>query len=376
MSDQTYTPDTEPSPPNRRSSKIWIPILILALITVYLLLGDNALTTAKEIIIPTPASTELTPLEKLLYTQLPALIRDAGEENWTLDDIHFNEAKTQAVLWMAENDPETGATLAREPQIVLAIWDDAVGSWTLHLTSDPGFADFFMTTDFRDDEIAGRFNPNAEPKAGPSAAIYGGYKLPWQAGLTKRLTWSVAHSSCTPKYYCTNAYDFADGSMFEVTAAKGGHVYHWRDTCRNGDAGCTNSITLEDRTTNPWTYQIYLHFAQNSIPSELKEKGVYVAQGQKIGRADDTGLSSGHHLHFMVVEKSTLDSCRNYCFGYAVPITFTDVDINWDASTQGGRPRLESEARWYGGAGRTNYVSGNDPNAKLWYQFFPFIMNH
>ena len=374
MSDQTYTPNTEPSPRNKRPSKIWIPILILAALAGYLVFSDNALTTSKDIIIPTPPGDQ-TAMETLLYTQLPELIRTAGEDNWTLDDIQFNDTETQAVLWMAENDPETGETLAREPDIVLALWDDAANSWTLHLTSDSDFADLFMTTDFKDYEIAERFNPDADPKAGPTTKIYGGYKLPWEAGLTKRLTWSVAHSSCNPKYYCTNAYDFADGTMFEVMAAKGGYVYHWRDTCRNGDAGCTNSITLEDRTTTPWTYQIYLHFAQNSIPAELKTQGVFVAQGQKIGRADDTGLSTGHHLHFMVIEKDTLDSCKNYCFGNAVPISFLDVEINWDAATQGGRPRLASEAKWYGGTGRTNYTSGNGNNPVSPFKYyFPMFL--
>lgn len=373
MSDQTYTPNTEPPQRSRRSSKIWIPILVLALIAVFLVLSANPEILPKDIILPTPPLAR-TPLEALLYEQLPELIRSAEGDNWTVEDLQFNEAGSQALLWLAENDPESGVILAREPQIVLALWDDTIKSWTLHLTSDADFADTFLSTDFKDDEIAGHFTSNADPKTGPGAAVYGGYKLPWAGGLTKRLTWSVGHSSCTPKYYCTNAYDFADGTMFEVTAAKGGYVYHWRDTCRNGNPGCTNSITLEDRTTTPWTYQIYMHLAYNSIPANLKQEGVFVSQAQLIGRADDTGLSSGHHLHFMVVEQSTLDSCRNYCFGYAVPITFLDVEINWDPGTQGGRPRLESEARWYGGTGKTNYLSGNYPSNKIWRFYFPFMM--
>jgi len=280
------------------------------------------------------------------------------------------------VLWMAENSPETGETLAREPELVLAIWDEAAGSWNLHLTSDPEFNDFFLTTDFKDDEIADRFNFEADPKAGPTSVVYGGYKLPWQGGLTKRLTWSVGHTSCTPTYYCTHAFDFADGTMFDLMAAKGGYVYHWRDTCNNGDSGCTNSITLQDRTTNPWTYQIYLHIAKNSIPASVKIRGVYVSQGMKIANVDDTGASTGHHVHFMVVEQTTLNACTNYCFGKAMDITFRDVDINWDAATQGGRPRLAAEAAWYGGTGRTYYLSGNTFKAGPWSWIFLYIMKH
>lgn len=376
MSNQTYTPNTEPSPRKSHATKLWIPIFLLAAVAVYLIFSDNAIKSPKEIIIPTPPLEQQTPLETLLYTQLPQLIHNVGEDNWTLDDIHFNESKTQALLWMAENDPETGETFAREPEIVLAVWDEAAGSWNLHLTSDPEFNDFFMTTDFKDDEIAERFNFDADPKDGPTSVVYGGYKLPWEGGLDKRLTWSVGHSSCKPTYYCTYAFDFADGTMFDITAAKGGYVYHWRDTCNNGDSGCTNSITLQDRTTNPWTYQIYLHIAKNSIPASVKIRGAYVWQGMKIAKVDDTGASTGHHLHFMVVEQTTLNACKNYCFGKAMDITFRDVNINWHAPTQGGRPRLAAEAEWYGGSGRTHYISGNTFKPGPWSWIFPFMMKH
>ena len=375
MSNQTYTPNTEPSPRKSHATKLWIPIFLLAAVAVYLIFSDNSIRSPKDVIIPTPPLEQQSPLETLLYTQLPELVHNVGEDNWTLDDVHFNENKTQAVLWMAEHDPETKETLAREPEIVLAVWDEAAGSWNLHRTSDPEFNDFFMTTDFKDDEIADRFNFEADAKPGPTTVVYGGYKLPWAGGLTKRLTWSVGHSSCTPTYYCTYAFDFADGTMFDLLAAKGGYVYHWRDTCNNGDSTCTNSITLQDRTTNPWTYQIYLHIAKNSIPESVKIRGVYVWQGMKIANVDDTGASTGHHVHFMVVEQSTLNTCRNYCFGKAMDITFRDVDINWDAGTQGGRPRLTEEASWYGGTGRTNYVSGNAFKQGPWSRIFPLIIS-
>lgn len=84
-----------------------------------------------------------------------------------------------------------------------------------------------------------------------------------------------------------------------------------------------------------------------------------MSQGMKIANVDDTGASTGHHVHFMVVEKETLSACKYYCFGKAVDITFLDVSINWHAGTQGGRPRLAEEAKWYGGQGQKYYVSGN-----------------
>ena len=98
MSNQTYTPDSETSPRKSHATKLWFPIILLAAVAVYLIISDNSLTSPKDIIVPTPPLEQQTPLETLLYTQLPQLVLDAGEDNWTLDDVHFNENKTQALL--------------------------------------------------------------------------------------------------------------------------------------------------------------------------------------------------------------------------------------------------------------------------------------
>mgnify|MGYP000846014724 FL=1 len=363
MNNQTYTPNEEPPRRKSQAFKIWIPTLALLILALFLIITNNQGAVSKNADISTPLPGNQSALEVLLYTQLPNLVVETGHDNWVLDEVQFNQDYTQAVLWMAQTDDEGDEVIAREPDLVLAIWDSGDELWHLHLVTDEDFSLVFLESDFKDSEIAYRLFPDADPKAGPAGPVYGGYKLPWEGGLTKRLTWSVAHTSCNPQYFCNHAFDFADGTMFDVMAAKGGYVYHWRDSCRNGDSSCANSITLEDRSTTPWTYQIYLHFAQGSIPASLKSKGIYVKQGQFLGKADDTGISTGHHLHFMVVEQSTLNECKYYCFGRAVDITFTDVKINWDNATQGGRPRLESEARWYGGQGQRQYVSGNVKHA-------------
>ncbi len=359
MSNQTYTPNEEPPKRQSQASKIWIPTLVLLVLALFLIFNENKNAGPKSVDMPTPIPGSQSALETLLYNQLPALVADAGHGEWSLDEVQFNEDYTQALLWMAESDEEDGEVIPREPEIVLAIWDETNQLWQLHQVSDEDFGEIFMESDFKDSEMASYLFPDADPKAGPAGTVYGGYRLPWRGGETKRLTWSVAHSSCNPQYYCNYAFDFADGTMFDLLASKGGYVYHWRDTCANGNSGCTNSITLQDRTTSPWTYQIYMHIAQNSIPANLKTQGVYVTQGTKIANVDDTGVSTGHHVHLMVIEQSTLNSCTNYCFGKSVDITFNDVSINWHAGTQGGRPRLEAEASWFGGQGQKYYVSGN-----------------
>jgi len=302
-------------------------------------------------------------------SDLAAAVKDAlakADGHWAefaykIDYIQFQDDGQMAIVWLGAVDPETDEFLGREPELALAELN-ARGKWQVLLEDDESFRETFKTFQYAEKSIQGDLISEDQvlPKSGK---VFGGYYLPWAAELEKRLTWSVAHTSCYPIYYCTHAFDFADGTMFPLVAAKGGTVFHWKDTCANGDTSCTNSITLQDRSTTPWTYQIYLHIAQNSVPANLRKVGTPVMQGQFIANVDDTGYSSGHHVHFMVVTEDTryMSSGMGSVWGVAEDITFKDVDINWDAATQGGRPRLAYEAETYGGEGRTYYISGNLP---------------
>ena len=169
----------------------------------------------------------------------------------------------------------------------------------------------------------------------------GGYRLPWANGLTMFMTQSVHHDYYTPSLNAHYAFDFAapgyPSGMFDIYAAKGGTVWMYIDSWENGhynpnNPNEANYLVLQDTSTTPTTYQLYLHLAQNSIPSALKVKGAVVQQGQFIGVADDTGVSSGNHLHFHVHASSS-----SY-WGSSVDITFADVAIN------GGRPRNQADA--------------------------------
>ena len=71
-----------------------------------------------------------------------------------------------------------------------------------------------------------------------------------------------------------------------------------------------------------------------------------------IGIADDTGVSSGNHLHFMVHTYSA-----SY-WGTSIDITFDDVSIN------GGRPRITSDKPYCKSSDvcdttQSSYVSNN-----------------
>jgi len=361
----------------RRPPLFILPTFLLALLALLLILGSSQSSFASPAMQPNFQATasETDPnLAEALQTALESHQSTWGDFDWQIDNVIYNTSNDQVLIWLAPIDPNTGEVLGSEPRQAFASRSSRHENWLILLDDDPAFTKTLSKSEITlpaTVEVA----PAPSPKAVRDVGVYGGYYLPWEVNLTKRLTWSVSHTSCNPTYYCEHAFDFADGTMFPIMASKPGTVYHWKDTCANYDPYCTNSITLEDRTTTPWTYQIYLHLAQNSIPAELKQVGVLVAQGQFIANVDDTGYSTGHHVHFMVVSADTLyKSTSGYYFGCALDITFRDVFINWDAATQGGRPRLAYEAETYGGEGQTYYTSGNQRDDQPYeYIFFPLF---
>ncbi len=169
---------------------------------------------------------------------------------------------------------------------------------------------------------------NQESTENIPAAPLTGYLLPWPNGLTRKLSGSVSHDSYIPSGNSHYAFDFyLSGLMWNIHASKAGTVWRWKDDIANNSTESPgNYIVIKDSAS---TYQLYMHLAQNSIPAELKAVGAPVQQGQFIGIADDTGASTGHHLHFMV--HTNPDSY----WGTSVDIVFGDVPIN------GGRPRLK-----------------------------------
>jgi len=357
-----------------KTLKFGIFLLIFLCVLLFVVLMID--TVIKETVTGSAVNTE-TPTTEVQDSQTPdeediaaavetALATSSGrwqEFPYKIDHIQIQDDGQMAIVWLAAVDPDNGEFLGREPELALAEKNDT-GEWQILLEDEAKFEETFKSFQYAEKNILDGDLLAGEQEALPkSTNVFGGYYLPWAAGLEKRLTWSVGHTSCYPTYYCTHAFDFADGTMFPMVAAKGGTVFHWRDSCANYDSSCTNSITIQDKSTTPWTYQIYLHIAHDSVPDNLKEVGTPVMQGQYIASVDDTGYSSGHHVHFMVVTEDTryFSSGMQSVWGVAEDVTFRDVDINWDPVTQGGRPRLAYEAASYGGEGRTYYISGNMP---------------
>ncbi|HNR02752.1 MAG TPA: peptidoglycan DD-metalloendopeptidase family protein [Anaerolineaceae bacterium] len=254
----------------------------------------------------------------------------------SIDSVDFSEDGSLALAWLALVDKETGFVQPAEPGLVIAHkTGDPAMPWRLVFQADANFAEELMALpeDLLSAENRQVYLPGVqkEQKAG---TVYTGYRLPWPKGQKVRVSGSVGHvftyKSCPAD--CLYAFDFANGSMFDVVAARQGTVKYVVWKYENGNTKNANYIVLEDTTTNPTTYQVYLHLAQNSIPPELRQVGARVVQGQFLGKADDTGYSTGHHLHFHV------HTDPDYYWGKSVDIVFEDVPIN------GGRPRTCAEA--------------------------------
>ena len=257
-----------------------------------------------------------------------------------IDHLRVDDSQGWASAWLNPVDLQTGRVVPAEPGLALARYQD--GQWLVVL---PGSAEWEPTLQAAPDSILPSPEKGAwletafQAKSAQTTTTFNGYRLPWESGKTMYLTQSVHHDAYTPDGSAHYAFDFAapyDASlhgspMFSIRAAKGGSVAlaEWRNP--NGTAQYPNYIVLKDTSTNPVTYQLSLHLAQDSIPTELRTPGVQVQQGQFLGLADDTGQSTGNHLHFQV--ETNLASY----WGQSADVVFDDVPIN------GGRPRIAQD---------------------------------
>jgi len=249
--------------------------------------------------------------------------------------VNYSEDKKTALLWLALYDKDTDTLVPAEPGLAIA-QRQPDNSWGVTVQADDGFNALLtqIPASMIDEEIKQQYMSAPQAIAKDIAPLHG-YRLPWKKGTTKFLTGSIGHvltyKSCPSS--CMYAFDFADGGNFAIMAAKAGRVKYavWKYPDNNHENA--NYIVLEDDSTSPVTYQVYFHLSQNSIPEALRIRGAWVNQGQFIGNVDNTGYSSGPHLHFHVHTNATT------YWGNSVDIVFDDVTVN------GGRPRTCSESK-------------------------------
>ncbi|HWR66307.1 MAG TPA: peptidoglycan DD-metalloendopeptidase family protein [Bellilinea sp.] len=344
-----------------------LPLAVILAITLWL----TAIAPRQSVAAPQPpqGGGELDPaLEQALQDKLgeyQGKLMGASEIGYTIDNFVPSKDEQSALLWLAPVDLTTGEVIATEPALAIGVRDDAQpGGWAVFLPEDAEFSatlDGFPTSMLPIEMQLDQYAQKNGLDGTLDETVYRGYKLPWAANVSRGLSGSIGHfliyNSCGIER-CRYAYDFYDGTMFPLLASKGGTVKSWYDGCYNGSTTCTNSLVIEDKSTSPTSYQIYFHMAYGSIPAELKQVGAPVLQGQFIGNVDDTGYSSGHHLHFHVTTGLYYytSNGQSVPWGNSIDIRFDDVSIN------DGTPRTCNEANLYPAYGtecQDKYVSGN-----------------
>lgn len=289
-----------------------------------------------------------------------------GAENfqWRLDNLTISPDGNWAKAWIVAFDPEQNWVVSTEPGLALARLVE--GEWQVFLPDDPEWVaksqiaplGLFASSEqgiWRDQTVA---NLQEIPKESLT-----GYHLPWIQGNTVYLSRSVSHDEDIPSGKAHYAFDFyIHDTMWPIYAAKSGYVYSFCDDVPNDDHTQVNFLVLQN-ADDPDLYQLYLHLAQDSISPGLKVVGAQVVQGQYIATVDNTGASTGDHLHFHVELKPNWPDDNPY-WNQSVDITFDEVDI------YGGRPRREWEydPEFCGGLcvyGRVGYVSDNEPAGDL-----------
>lgn len=289
---------------------------------------------------PIPASAELQ--SELFSAFTRRLLENPAEKSITfdlftpeLDTAFISPDGKNAVLWLALRD-DYGRILATEPGLVLAVSTST--GWQIILPGDNDWDSILASLPQAMLPVEQQTAPaQAEMDAIIAEDAHNGYYLPYVAGSSHWLEGSISHfqsipelgyPSCTEEF-CRYAFDFTDESHFPLLASKAGTVFASRDSCSDGNTGCTNFLVLQN--SNDGTYQIYLHMSYGTIPNKLTP-GTSVQRGEYLGDTDDTGYSTSNHVHFMVTTSVWVGG-DGYYWGRSIEIHFSDVGIN------GGIPR-------------------------------------
>jgi hypothetical protein len=317
-----------------------------------------------------------------------ALSHAAGMISFQVGEIRLSQDGLWSTAWILYYDQTLDIYLPTEPGMALSFWDGS--AWQVKLPQDSGWERALQSLpedllSQSEKDMWSAMDQGASME-GVEAAPDTGYKLPWIGGVTGYLSRSVAHDDDFTNGYSHYSFDFfffgdticassvapeptgvtsVTGANFDIRAAKAGTVWSFKDTVVDCDHTSVNFIVLRNND-NPDNYQLYLHLSHDSIPDELKHVGAPVAQGQFIGRVDNTGNSTGSHLHFQLQGKPYWPSEEPYWAG-AKDIVFSDVNI------YSGHPRREWEvdSEYCQGPdgdticdeyGRINYLSGNYPS--------------
>ena len=361
-----------------RKKTIWIIISVICL--GQLLFGVESPSLAAEI---PPDAGVAGVIEQQIQAQVMgalqsqrAQVQSNGLLDYAVDDVRLSADGGWATAWILYYDVTLDAYLPTEPGLALSYRDGA--AWQIVLPGDAAWEqtlsalpEDLLSADEKDMWLA--MNIGEQITAAPVT----GYNLPWRGGVTGYLSRSVSHD----EDYDTAHYSFdffflgttvcptsvqsmgTTGLNFDIYAAKAGTVWGWDDSVVDCDHEDVNYLVIRN-TDGSGLFQLYLHLAQGSIPDALKVVGAPVAQGQFIARADNTGASTGSHLHFQVEGQPYWPSDGPY-WATARDVIFEEVNI------YAGHPRREweSDSEYCAAdgtalceSGRLTYLSANYPS--------------
>ena len=341
--------------------------VVLVCITVFICLFIFSIPTASSSALyaePKPAAQDQQAIEdQVKQAVLEAIATDESYSqkgfvsSLQVADIKLSSDKSIATAWLVYFDPQIDAVIPTEPGLAVAHLVDS--KWQVLLPTDSAWQNAVtqMPEDLLTLDEKEIWLTMSEGTI-ETFITQGGYFLPWHGGQTVYLSRSVGHDASFPSGTSHFAFDFfISGVNFDVYAARAGTVWAWKDSVADGDHSDVNFIVIRN-ADDPTLFQLYMHISQNSIPQALKTVGAPVARGQFIAVVDNTGNSTGPHLHFQVEHQPYWPSDNPY-WNAALDVTFDDVDIN------GGRPRSNYYDPSYClpndicNVFRNSYVSGN-----------------
>jgi hypothetical protein len=353
---------------------------VLALVIVFLIISVS--TASSSVVNAEPAATLAVGQD--VQDQVKIAILEAISSNdqyiqkklvpsLQVTDVQLSKDQQWATAWVVYYDPTIEAVIPTEP--ALPVIHMVNNQWQVYLPSDPGWQSAITTAP---DDLVARDQKELWVTVNQanveSIEAQSGYFLPWHGGQTAYLSRSVGHDMSFTSGTSHFAFDFflpgttqcpsaaginstTTGLNFDLYASRAGTVWSWKDTVQDCNHDDVNFIVIRN-ADDPSLFQLYMHLAQNSIPQALKYVGAPVARGQFIARADNTGISTGTHVHYQVEHQPYWPSNNPY-WNTALDITFDDVDIN------GGRPRSDYYDPAYClptdvcNVFRSTYVSGN-----------------
>lgn len=356
--------------------------VIVVIVTVFICLFIFSIPTVSSSTLlaePVPSSVNQQLIKDQVKQAILAAIasNDRYVQGGMVTDLQVTELKLSqdqlwATAWVVYYDPQIEAIVPSEPGLVVAHFLN--DHWQVFLSSDPDWQNAVSQTPddllSKDEKEMWFVMSRGIAETFPTQS---GYLLPWHGGLSADLSRSVGHDAdYSTAHYAFDFYVPGDtvcpgggadstsgttGLNFSIYASRAGTVWGWDDSVTDCDHSKVNFLVLQN-SDDPTIFQLYMHLSQGSIPLALKSVGAPVARGQFIALADNTGASTGSHLHFQIEHQPNWPQANPY-WNTALDVTFDDVDIN------GGRPRVNPPDQPYCrnddicNVFRKTYVSGN-----------------